>query len=83
MLCKYSKLLGEPGKGAHSLRICNIAVVDVLLTALVAWLLGWWLDKSIICIFVILLLIGIILHRVFAVNTTVNKAIYGDIKCTE
>lgn len=31
-LCKYKNILGEPGKGVHSYRIFNIAIVDVLLT---------------------------------------------------
>ena len=31
-LCKYKNALGRPGKGIHSFRIANIAVVDVLLT---------------------------------------------------
>ncbi len=28
-LCKYKNILGEPNKGFHSIRICNISVSDV------------------------------------------------------
>ena len=35
-LCKYANALGEPDKGVHSIRIFNIAVVDVLLTIILA-----------------------------------------------
>ena len=36
-LCKYKDIFGKVGKGIHSFRICNIAVVDVLLTVLAAY----------------------------------------------
>ena len=35
-LCKYANALGEPGKGVHSIRVFNIAVVDVLFTIILA-----------------------------------------------
>jgi len=31
-LCKYKNYFGEPGKGVHSYRIFNIAMVDVIQT---------------------------------------------------
>ena len=77
-LCeKYSDLFGNPGEGVHSLRIFNVAVVDVVLTVLGAWLIsrvfgGFW------CWLVILFLLGIILHRMFCVRTTVDKLLFGD-----
>ena len=38
-LCKYKNALGRPGKGIHSFRIANIAVVDVALTFVLAYVL--------------------------------------------
>ena len=29
-LCKYKNALGVPGKGIHSYRICNLAIVDII-----------------------------------------------------
>ena len=37
--CKYKHALGIPGKGVHSIRIKNIAIVDVLLSILMAYFL--------------------------------------------
>ena len=39
-LCKYKDILGVPGKGVHSFRIFNIAIVDVLLTIIAAYILS-------------------------------------------
>ena len=38
-LCKYRNLLGEVGKGVHSYRIFDIAIVDVLLTFIGAYII--------------------------------------------
>jgi hypothetical protein len=39
-LCKYKDILGRPNEGVHSFRIFNIAIVDVLLTILAAYILS-------------------------------------------
>jgi hypothetical protein len=36
MLCEYSDIFGKPNQGIHSIRIFDIAIVDVLLTIIVA-----------------------------------------------
>lgn len=81
MLCKYKNILGEPNKGIHSIRLFNIAIIDLLMTIVAAVLLGIFLFNGNICIIILLFLslffLGIILHRIFCVNTTVNKAIFG------
>jgi hypothetical protein len=77
-LCKYKNIFGEPGKGLHSIRICNIAIVDVLLTVLSAYIISRYSQYSFQCILIVLFLLGIILHRVFCVKTTVDKFLFGD-----
>jgi hypothetical protein len=37
-LCKYKNILGVPGQGPHSYRIFNIAIVDVILTIILAYM---------------------------------------------
>ena len=76
-LCKYKDALGVPKQGNHSYRVFDIAIVDVLLTVLGAWLFsrffgGFW------CWLIILFLLGIILHRLFCVRTTVDKWLFPD-----
>lgn len=72
-LCQYSNLLGKPGQGAHAIQVGGVAVVDVLLTVVGAWLLAkgfqwnFWLTLG------GLFILGIFLHWLFCVSTTVNK----------
>lgn len=81
MLCHYKNILGEPNKGIHSIRLFNIAIMDLLMTIAAAVLLGVLVFDGSKCIIILLFLslffLGIILHRLFCVNTTINKAIFG------
>ena len=78
-LCKYKNLFGEPGKGPHSYRIFGIAIVDVLLTILAAFIISFLTKFSFSYTLVILFLSGIILHRLFCVRTTVDKLLFPQI----
>ena len=77
-LCRYKDIFGRPREGAHSYRIFDIAVVDVTATVVVAFLIAhvfglvFW--KSLVVMF----LIGIISHRMFCVQTTVDRLVFGD-----
>jgi hypothetical protein len=85
-LCKYANALGEPGKGVHSIRIFNIAVVDVLLTIILALVFALFfkyaikLEATFTIIFIInlvsLFILGIILHKIFCVRTTIGKLLF-------
>jgi hypothetical protein len=78
MLCQYKDILGKPRKGIHSYRIFNIAIVDVLLTIIGAYVIYLFFPK--INYFVILILffiLGIILHKIFCVRTTIDKYLFG------
>lgn len=77
-LCKYKNLLGEPGKGVHSIRFMNIAVVDVMLTILLAFLISYYTNYSLIFILILVFILGIILHRLFCVKTTIDKLIFSN-----
>lgn len=78
-LCQYSEIFGKVGEGVHSYRVFDIAIVDVVLTFVLAKILemyvfsgvDYW--KIVIGCFVS----GIILHHLFCVRTTVDKLIFG------
>lgn len=76
-LCKYKSVFGEPGKGPHSYRIFNVAIVDVLFTVLFAWIISIVSNSSFTYTLIILFLLGIIMHRMFCVRTTIDKLIFG------
>ena len=73
--CKYKNMFGEPGKGAHSYRVMNIAVVDVLFTIIGAALISYFTKYPFPYVLAILFLLGIFCHWLFCVDTTINKAI--------
>jgi uncharacterized membrane protein len=77
MVCQYKNLFGEVGKGIHSYRIFNIAIVDVLLTIIGAFIIHLFVQQySFIFILSMLFLLGIILHRIFCVRTTIDKLLF-------
>lgn len=77
MLCKYKNIFGKVGKGVHSIRIFNIAVVDVLFTIIGAYIIYLYFPKyNYFFILFILFVIGIICHRIFCVKTTIDKLLF-------
>ena len=79
-LCKYSNLFGAPNTGAHSYRLLGIAIVDVVATIFLGIFIKTYFLKNtdILKIMSFLFLLGIILHRVFCVKTTVDIMLFGN-----
>jgi hypothetical protein len=75
-LCKYKNALGEPDKGIHSYRLFGVAVADVVMTILGAALISYFSKISFIKTLLVLFLLGIILHRIFCVRTTLDKLLF-------
>jgi hypothetical protein len=78
-LCQYKNIFGEPGTGAHSYRIFNIAIVDVVFTIIFALIIWWFTGYPIHWVILFTFILGIIVHRIFCVNSTVNKFIFGKV----
>jgi len=76
-LCKYKNILGVPGQGPHSYRIFNIAIVDVILTIILAYIISYIYKISFVKTSIILFILGILLHRVFCVRTTIDKLLFS------
>jgi hypothetical protein len=77
-LCKYKDIFGKVGTGVHSYRIFNIAIVDVLFTILGAYLIHLLIPRySFAHTLLFLFVLGIILHRLFCVRTTIDKLLFG------
>ena len=76
-LCKYKNIFGEPNKGLHAYRIFDIAIIDVLATILVAMILAYYTKYSFVGILILLFLLGIVMHRVFCVKTTIDKWLFS------
>lgn len=74
---KFKNMFGEEGTGAHSIRFFNIAIVDVIFTIIGAFMISYFFKINFWLVFLILMILAIILHRLFCVNTTINKMIFG------
>jgi hypothetical protein len=74
MNCEKKNIFGKPNEGIHKHRFLGVAVVDTGMTLIAAILIGyffkikWW-----IC-FIVLFVVGFILHKMFCVKTAFVKA---------
>ena len=78
-LSKYKDIFGKPNTGVHKYRIFNIAIVDVSFTIIVAYGISWFFKFPFLITLGLLFLLGIILHRLFSVRTTVDKILFPNI----
>lgn len=77
-LCKYKDIFGKPNEGIHSIRLLNIAIVDLGLTMLVALAISYFGGITYWKVLLLLLLLGILMHRLFCVRTTIDKLLFSD-----
>ena len=78
-LCKYKDIIGAPGTGIHSIRLFNIAIIDVLATIFLAILLKIFLKKvNFLYILFFVFFLGILIHRIFCVKTTIDQLLFKD-----
>jgi uncharacterized membrane protein len=77
--CKYKDIFGKPNEGVHSYRLFNIAIVDLVFTIIGAYLLSlYFTNYNFFTILFILLVLALLLHKLFCVDTTVTVAIFGE-----
>jgi hypothetical protein len=76
--CKYKDILGKPKTGLHSYRVYNIAVIDVLLTFLLAKFIQYYIleEYDFFLILCCCFITGIVFHRVFCVRTTIDMLLF-------
>ena len=81
-LCKYKDVLGKPNEGVHKLRdpIFGTAFWDVVMTIIASILIAYSTQYSFMLVLLCLFLIGIIMHRLFCVRTTVDKFLFPEYK---
>jgi hypothetical protein len=75
-LCKYRNALGIPGEGVHSLRLGGIAIMDVVMTLIGAYIIAYYARASFAWTAAGLFLLGIVLHRLFCVRTTIDRLLF-------
>jgi hypothetical protein len=75
-LCKYKNLFGELGTGIHSFRIEGIAILDVGVTIIVALFISVIFHWKFIYTLIGLFILGIFIHRIFCVRTTIDQILF-------
>ena len=75
-LCKYKNALGVPNQGVHSYRLFGVAIADVIMTLLAAFLISYFLKYNLLYTIISLFVLGVILHKLFCVRTTVDKILF-------
>jgi hypothetical protein len=76
-MCKYRDALGVPGRGVHAWRVGGVAIVDVILTVVAAGIIAWISEWNFWCVLGGLVVLGILMHRIFCVRTTVDRLLFS------
>lgn len=74
LFCPYKDILGKSKEGVHSHRTLGFATFDTLLTVLLAVVIS---RKDFVRVFIGLMLLSIILHRLFCVDSTLTVLVFG------
>lgn len=77
-MCKYRDALGVPGQGLHAYRFMGIAIVDLALTIVAAILIARFVGWPFGYVLMGLLVLGVALHRLFCVRTTVDRFLFSN-----
>lgn len=75
MDCSYRNSLGVPGQGFHR-HFWGVAIADVMATFLGAWLIARYTGWNVLYTTLGLFIVGVVLHRLFCVETTFSKLIH-------
>jgi divalent metal cation (Fe/Co/Zn/Cd) transporter len=75
----FAKALGEPNKGVHSTRLYNTAVIDYIMSIVLAILVTIFTKIPLVLSTIAVLIVGIILHVLFGINT--NSVKYLGLSC--
>lgn len=76
---QYKNIFGEPNKGAHSYRICDLPIIDYIGAIIIALIITYITKIPFELIIIIVLIIGVLCHYLFGVETNLMK--YFNIKC--
>jgi hypothetical protein len=74
--CKYKDYFGAPNTGAHQYRIFDLAIIDVVFTIIAGYLIAKLFNMSIWNTIISLFLLGILMHRLYCVRTTIDKLLF-------
>lgn len=80
LFCAYKDILGKKNEGVHSYRTFGFSTVDTLLTVLLAVVIS---REDFVRVFIGLMLLSVILHRLFCVDSTLTMLVFGQTSSRE
>ena len=80
-LCKlkykwFSPSVYNPNMGIHKYKIGGISIIDLGGTIILAYILSLLFKSNFLVTLVILLILGIIVHRAFCIRTPIDKLLF-------
>ena len=79
-LSKYKDIFGAPGTGPHRFRFMGVALVDFVLTILLAMFITWAFKVPLDLSIIFMLVISLVIHLAFGVETGALK--YMGLTCS-
>ena len=74
-LCKYKDIFGKPRQGFHSIRVLDIAILDVLGTILIAYIVSISIGVAFWKVLIVAFVLAEFAHWLFCVDTKVIRAL--------
>lgn len=71
MGCPYKNIFGAPGTGPHSIRFMGVAVVDTVLTFMLAMYTAWEFGGNVFLHFLFWVVVAEVFHYAFGTQTAV------------
>lgn len=78
-LAKFKNIFGEPGKGIHKYNIMGTAMVDYILTLVLAFVWTYISGLPLVLSTILWFIVGIVSHMLFGVKTDTLE--YLGFKC--
>jgi hypothetical protein len=73
-------MFGKPREGLRKYRIFDIAIMDVLVTMIIVYLLCWVTKLPYWYTLLFVFILGIFIHRLFCVRTGIDKILFPNSK---
>ncbi len=77
MLCKYKDIFGKPNEGFHEARIFGLAFWDLFGTFIIIIIASYYFSTNVFVTGINVFLFTIIVHKIFCVETALNKKIFS------
>ena len=69
----FKDIFGKPNTGIHKIKLGDTSIIDYFATIIGAMIISYYTDIPLVIMTIMLLLLGILLHILFGVNTSTLK----------